>query len=75
MLTFKKGRYTYYEVSALYDALTDAKESIKCVSTGCETCPRKLPCSDINCTREYLWRLMQTLPKPETVILDNEEIQ
>ena len=54
MLTFKKGSYSKEELLALYDALTDARASLRCAESGCDNCPNRKPCADITRCREHV---------------------
>ena len=55
MLTFKKGSYSRDELLVLYDALTDARSSLRCEESGCDNCRNRKPCADLSRCREYVY--------------------
>lgn len=61
MLTFKKGNYSKEELLVLYDVLTDAHASLRCVESGCDDCPNRKPCADITRCCEYVFRLLNSM--------------
>lgn len=64
MLTFKKGGYTNEELFVLYDALTDARASLRCEETGCDDCKNRKVCADLTRCREYVCHLVNHTDKP-----------
>lgn len=64
MLTFKKGSYSREELLVLYDALTDARASLRCAETGCDNCPNHKPCADLSRCREYVYITSNSIVKP-----------
>ena len=65
MLTFKKGSYSKEELLVLYDALTDARASLRCAESGCDNCPNRKPCEDICRCCEYVSKLLNQPEKPK----------
>lgn len=63
MLTFKKGSYSKEELLALYDALTDARASLRCAESGCDNCPNRKPCADLSRCREYVYITSNSMGK------------
>lgn len=63
MLTFKKAGYTYDELLVLYDALMDARSSMRCAETGCDECKNRKPCADLARCREYVYLSLGTAEK------------
>lgn len=64
MLTFKKGSYSKNELLVLYDALTDARASLRCAETGCDNCTNRKPCADLSRCREYVYITSNSTEKP-----------
>lgn len=61
MLTFKKGCYSKEELLVLYDALTDARASLRCAESGCENCPNRKPCADLSRCCEYVYITLNSM--------------
>lgn len=64
MLTFKKGSYSRDELLVLYDALTDARASLRCAESGCDNCLNRKPCADLSRCREYVYITSNSMGKP-----------
>ena len=65
MLTFRKGGYSKDELYILYDALTDARSSLRCAESGCDYCINRKPCEDICRCCEYVSKLLNQSEKPK----------
>ena len=64
MLTFRKGGYSKDELYILYDALTDARSSLRCAESGCDYCINRKPCEDICRCCEYVYTTLKSTEKP-----------